>query len=185
MDLKNLENEKTQFPLDRKAPIILYTEKSDPKELEGAFKLISSWGYKRVRTLEGGFEGWKGKNRPIQKGEVRTTIFYLPRPHPGEITGDEFMNVVKVKPKDKLILDVRNAEEASEGLVEGAVNIPLDSLQGRLAELPKDKEIVIHCRTGLRAEMGYHILRNAGGFKSRFLNDKIAIKGKDLYCCYK
>jgi len=185
LEMKNLEKEKPQFPLDKKAPIILYTDKSDWKELQAAVKMISSWGYSRVRVLEGGFEGWLAKNRPTQKGDVRTTIFYIPRPHPGEISGDEFMNIVKNHPTDKLILDVRNTEEASEGVLEGAVTIPLDALQGRLNELPKDKEIIIHCRTGLRAEMGYHILRNAGGYKARFLNDKIAIKGKDLFCCYK
>lgn len=185
LDLKNLEKEKVQFPIDRKAPIILYTDKSDWKELQPAVKMISSWGYSRIRVLEGGFEGWLAKNRPVQKGDVRTTIFYIPRPHPGEISGDEFMNVVKVRPADKLILDVRNKEEALEGVLEGAINIPLDSLQGRLAELPKDKEIIIHCETGLRAEMSYHIIRNAGGYKARFLNDKIAVKGKEFFCCYK
>jgi rhodanese-related sulfurtransferase len=185
LEMKNLEKEKSQFPTDRKAPIILYTDKSDWKELQPAVKLISSWGYSRIRVLEGGFEGWLAKNRPTQKGDVRTTIFYIPRPHPGEISGDEFMNIVKTHPADKVILDVRNKDEAAEGILEGAVQIPLDALQGRLNELPKDKEIILHCRTGLRAEMGYHILRNAGGYKARFLNDKIAIKGKDLFCCYK
>lgn len=185
LDLNTLEKEKSQFPVDKKAPIILYTSKSDRKELEKAVKMITSWGYSRVRVLEGGFAGWQAKNRPVQSGEVRTTIFYIPRPHPGEITGDEFMNIVKTRPADKFILDVRNKEEASEGVLEGAINIPLDSLQGRLNELPKDKEIILHCRTGLRAEMGYHIVRNAGGFKARFLNDKIAIKGKEFFCCYK
>lgn len=180
-----IEKEKNQFPLDKKAPIILYTAKSDYKELGPIVKLINSWGYTRVRVLEGGFDAWQAKNRPVQKGDVRTTIFYLPRPHPGEISGDEFMNVVKERPPDKLILDVRNKEEASEGVLEGAINIPLDSLQGRLAELPKDKEIIIHCATGLRAEMSYHIIRNAGGYKARFLNDKLAVKGKQFFCCYK
>jgi len=33
---------------------------------------------------------------------------------------------------------VRNAEEIAEGVLEGAVTIPLDALQGRLNELPKE-----------------------------------------------
>lgn len=70
------------------------------------------------------------------------------------------------------------------GTIEGAMNIPVDELQGRLKELPKDKEIVTHCVTGLRAEMAYTILRN-GGFNARFLNDKVAIIEKKLYCCFK
>ena len=70
------------------------------------------------------------------------------------------------------------------GTIDGAMNIPVDELQGRLAEVPKDKEIITHCRTGLRAEMAYSILRN-GGYKARFLNDKVAIIENNLYCCYK
>jgi len=185
LEIKNLEKEKTQFPPDKKALIILYTEKSEMKELEPVVKTITSWGYTRVRVLEGGFAAWSAKGRPIQKGEVRTTIFYIPRPQLGEISGDEFVNIVRMRPKDKLILNVCTKEETSEGMLEGAMSIPLDSLQARLNELPKDKEIIIHCRAGLRAEMAYHILRNAGGFKARFLNDKIAIKGKEFFCCYK
>jgi rhodanese-related sulfurtransferase len=134
--------------------------------------------------LDGGYKGWLAKDGAIQKGKVLTKIYYLPRPHPGEIVGDEFMNVVRSKPADKLILDVRTVQEASMGTIEGAVNIPVDDLQGRLAELPKDREIITHCRTGLRAEMAYSILRN-GGYKARFLNDKVAIIEDRLYCCYK
>jgi rhodanese-related sulfurtransferase len=98
--------------------------------------------------------------------------------------GDEFMNVVNSKPADKLILDVRTQTEAAMGMIDGAMNIPVDELQGRLVELPKDREIITHCRTGLRAEMAYSILRN-GGYKARFLNDKVAVIEDNLYCCYK
>jgi len=185
LDLKNLEKEKGQFPLDKKAPIILYTDKSDWRELQPAVKMISSWGYSRIRVLEGGIEGWLAKNRPTQKGEVRTSIYYVPRPRPGEISGDEFMNVVKIKPANILLLDVRNSEETAEGILEGAVNIPLGSLQGRLNELPKSKEIIVYCRNGVRAEMGYQILKSDGGYKARFLNDKLATKGNEFFCCYK
>ncbi len=44
----------------------------------------------------------------------------------------------------------------------GAVSIPLDDLEKRLAEVPKDKPIVIHCSTGVRAEMAYNELKKAG-----------------------
>ena len=70
------------------------------------------------------------------------------------------------------------------GTIPGAVNIPVDEIQVRLVELPKDKEIITHCRTGLRAEMGYSILRN-NGYKTRFLNDKVAVIEEKLYCCFK
>lgn len=182
--LKDIPLEKNQFPLDRKAHIVFYSQGTDMAELAPVVKEVSGWGYKHVMVLKGGYSGWLKKNGAIQKGMISTKIFYLPRPHPGEIVGDEFMNIVKTRPKDKFILDVRTAGEASLGMIEGAVNIPVDELQSRVGELPRDKEIVTHCRTGLRAEMAYSILRN-GGFRARFLNDKVAVIENQLYCCFK
>lgn len=182
--LKDVVKEKNQFPIDRKAYLVLYSQQTDMEALGPAVKEIASWGYNNVFVLDGGYAGWVKNNGAIQKDTVRTEIFYLPRPHPGEIVGDEFVNIVKNKPSDKIVLDVRTQAEAALGMVDGAVNIPVDELQNRLKELPKDKEIVVHCRTGLRGEMGYTILRNAG-FRTRFLNDKVAIVENVMYCCYK
>ena len=176
--------ERAQFPLDRKAYIVLYADQTDLDQLKKLTKEISSWGYRNVAILEGGFQGWQKAGGPVQRDMVSTKIFYLPRPHPGEITGDEFMNIVRNAPKGKLILDVRTKAEAAAGMLPGAVNIPVDELSARLGELPKDKEIITHCRTGLRAEMGYNILRNAG-YNARFLNDKVTILQNKVFCCYK
>jgi rhodanese-related sulfurtransferase len=176
--------EKNQFPVDRGAYLVLYAQDTGLDKLAPLVKQIASWGYKRALVLDGGYQGWIARNGPIQKDMVRTKIFYLPRPHPGEITGDEFMNIVRNKPADKLILDVRTRAETAAGMLPGALNIPVDELQARLGELPRDKEIVTHCRTGLRAEMGYNILRNAK-FNARFLNDKVAILEQRVFCCFK
>jgi len=182
--LEQIVKEKQQFPLDRKAYIVFYGETTSLESLVPVIKEVNSWGYQKLFVLDGGYKDWVASNGPIQKDMVLTKIFYVPRPHPGEITGDEFMNIVQNQPGDKLILDVRTAEEASGGMIPGAVNIPVDELQGRLGELPKDKEIVAHCRTGLRAEMAYNILRNAN-VNSRFLNDKVEVLQDRIFCCFK
>ena len=44
------------------------------------------------------------------------------------------------------VLDVRPAEEYRAGHIAGAVSIPLQELKDRLAELPRDQEIVAYCR---------------------------------------
>jgi len=44
------------------------------------------------------------------------------------------------------VLDVRPPEEFAAGHVPGAVNIPIQQLEKRLAELPKRKEVVAYCR---------------------------------------
>jgi len=47
---------------------------------------------------------------------------------------------------DTLVLDVRPGSEYAAGHLPGAVNIPLEHLADRLAELPRDLEVVAYCR---------------------------------------
>lgn len=63
-----------------------------------------------------------------------------------------------------LILDVRTPQEFSKGHIEGAINIPHTELSGRLSEITEDKsdEIVVHCRSGVRAGIAEKILTSAG-----------------------
>ncbi len=61
-----------------------------------------------------------------------------------------------------LILDVRNPDEANAGMIKGAMLIPDEELIARMGEVPKDKRIVTHCSTGVRAEMAYHKLKESG-----------------------
>jgi rhodanese-related sulfurtransferase len=66
--------------------------------------------------------------------------------------------------KDSLVLDVRTAEEFSQGHILGARNIPFDELEGRLKEIDryKDKPIVVSCSTGNRAGTAAGVLRKHG-----------------------
>lgn len=66
----------------------------------------------------------------------------------------------------EFVLDVRNPEELAEGSVPGAVNIPLKELRARLGELPRDREILVHCRSGQRSYYATRILLQ-NGFKIR------------------
>lgn len=60
------------------------------------------------------------------------------------------------------LLDVRDEDEVAEEPVPDGVNIPLDQLRGRLAELPLDREILITCRSGQRAYYATRILLQEG-----------------------
>jgi rhodanese-related sulfurtransferase len=60
------------------------------------------------------------------------------------------------------ILDVREQSEWDQFHIPDATLIPLGQLSSRLNELPKDKEIVVVCRTGHRSAQGRDILRQAG-----------------------
>lgn len=61
-----------------------------------------------------------------------------------------------------LLLDVRTVEEYEEVRIPGAINIPLDELSDRVAEIPADQPIVLVCRSGMRSIMGAQVLRYSG-----------------------
>ncbi|MEJ2016421.1 MAG: FAD-dependent oxidoreductase, partial [Limibacillus sp.] len=67
------------------------------------------------------------------------------------------------------LLDVRQPPELAVESVPGAVNIPLPQLRARLTELPKDREIVVICRSAQRAYNATRILLQ-NGFTARNLS---------------
>jgi rhodanese-related sulfurtransferase len=60
------------------------------------------------------------------------------------------------------VLDVRQPEEWDQVHIPGTTLIPLGELQNRLSEVPKDKEVVVVCRSGNRSQQGRDILLNGG-----------------------
>jgi adenylyltransferase/sulfurtransferase len=65
--------------------------------------------------------------------------------------------------EDVFVLDVREPHEYPIANL-GAPLIPVGSLEGRVSELAsvKDKEIIVHCRSGARSQKAAVILKNAG-----------------------
>ena len=61
-----------------------------------------------------------------------------------------------------LFLDVRTPQEWESGYILNSVLISLDDLPARYGELPRDREIVVVCRTGIRSREGATILQGAG-----------------------
>ena len=63
-----------------------------------------------------------------------------------------------------LIVDVRNKDEVAEVTfdVPNYMNIPLNELEDRINEIPKDKEIIMVCSTGERSLKTTYFLMNAG-----------------------
>jgi adenylyltransferase/sulfurtransferase len=74
-------------------------------------------------------------------------------------------------PDPPLVLDVREVWERDIARLPGTVDIPMGEVPGRLAELPKDRDIVVMCRSGGRSlkvsqfldKSGYRVANLAGG----------------------
>ena len=61
-----------------------------------------------------------------------------------------------------LVLDVRNLNEFEAGHLRGALNIPVDELRFRLDEVPRNRPIVVHCKTGFRSHLAVRTLLQNG-----------------------
>ena len=66
------------------------------------------------------------------------------------------------KPDPPLVLDVRTLGEYGTSHLKGAMHIPVDDLRFESDRLPKDRRIVVHCKSGYRAHLAIRILIQQG-----------------------
>ncbi len=79
--------------------------------------------------------------------------------------------VAEIPAKGVHLIDVRTQAEVAQGVIDGAIHIPLHLLPLRAADIPQDKPVVIYCRTGARsaqacafmASKGYNNMHNLAG----------------------
>ncbi len=83
----------------------------------------------------------------------------------------------ELKKNGAIFVDVRSAGEFESGHAPGTVNIPLNELGSRLAEIPKSAPVVLCCASGTRSGMAKLLLKKRGylnvyniGTWSKFLN---------------
>ena len=82
----------------------------------------------------------------------------------------EFIEMIQ---NGALLLDVRNKNEYASGRASGSVNIPLDSLSGKIGKLKKGVPVVVVCESGARSGYAVNFLKskgfeayNGGGWRS-------------------
>lgn len=86
-----------------------------------------------------------------------------------------FWDDVDKLPRDKSVtlLDVRTDTEVLQGRIDGFMHIPLDVLRENLDKIPKDRDVYVHCYSGLRSYIaccilkgyGYNCYNLAGGYR--------------------
>lgn len=114
-------------------------------------------------------DGWRETHRKSRE-KIETEM--------NEITIDELK---KIRPEERIILDVRKKEDFVRGSMEGALNIPIESFGESCGELPRGKTVYVLCYTGQRSpeivdqleERGYTAVGIAGGYRS-LLREELA-----------
>ncbi len=78
---------------------------------------------------------------------------------------------VSARAADLVLLDVRSPIEFETEHISGALNVPLDELDKRCEEVPRQGELIVICRSGKRAERAAYTLLGRG------LNPKVMAGG--------
>ena len=82
-------------------------------------------------------------------------------------------DVAGIDLEKSIMLDIRTVGEYANGFIPGSINIPVDSLRGRIHELDQSKTVYVVCQVGLRghvacrilSQRGYQCLNLSGGYR--------------------
>jgi len=121
----------------------------DPEHVRESQMRLARVGVENVAGyLADGVAGW------IKSG---FELDYIP-----QITVQDFVELRNEEPDRIAVLDVRELGEVASGVIENSLCIPLGKLGSRLAELDREKLLVVHCKGGFRSSIATSILRRAG-----------------------
>lgn len=80
--------------------------------------------------------------------------------------GVKQVSTTELKPllndRKRFYLDVRTPAEFKGNHIKGFKNIPLQTLNSQLNQIPKDKEVIVICQSGMRSKQAVKILKKAG-----------------------
>jgi rhodanese-related sulfurtransferase len=150
-----------QLPQDKNKLLIFYCEGYQCKLSHKSAQRAIALGFTNVKVHSGGYPEWIEKFGDAGSGDVKKIVI---KPKSGKEEGSinipEFEKIVKENPESIFMVDVRDADEFAKGSLKTAVNIPVDQLKKRIAELPTDKPIVFICGTGARSGESFYMVQD-------------------------
>ena len=123
----------------------------------------------------GEFHFEMGRAMAERLGYAPADLDRLVREHFGDRASAEAVGMEELlkraRSRDVVILDTRPASEYAAGHIAGAISVPVDELQRRLRQLPRDKEYVAYCRGPycVYADHAVDLLRAKGRHARRLL----------------
>jgi hydroxyacylglutathione hydrolase len=128
-------------------PIVIV---ADPGREEESATRLGRIGFDNVAGhLDGGMEALDGRPDLVERTE--------------RITAQNLAESLATA-KAPLVLDVRTPSEVESGRIDGSLSVPLNQLEGRLDDVPRDRPIVVTCGSGYRSSIAVSLLE-AHGFR--------------------
>lgn len=149
---------KDQLPEDKSKLLVFYCGGFKCKLSHKSAAKAIAMGYTNVKVFAEGYPAWK---KVAPKAETPAAAPALEAgKEEGTISHATFKQIVADKADSIYIYDVRDADEYATGSLPGAVNLPIDQLEGKLDSLPTDKPIVFICGTGARSGEAYYMIQD-------------------------
>ncbi|MDP7650747.1 MAG: rhodanese-like domain-containing protein [Rhodospirillales bacterium] len=150
------------LPEDKKTPLVFYCGglkcPLSPKSAAKAVKL----GYTKVKLFQAGYPAWKAAYdapKPAAAVPQAGVVAIDTGKETDTITVASFEKILKAAPESVLMLDVRDPSEYEGGHFKPAVNMTVDEVEEKVAELPTGKPIVFVCSTGTRSAEAFDIVK--------------------------
>jgi rhodanese-related sulfurtransferase len=161
--IRNVQSRRTHHRADAVTRAVTYDQRPNAKQLLRAKRALAALliaGATWVAFTAYAVAGEPAANPAPAASATATAATFVATP----ISQEALLEQQAKHPKQLFVLDVRTPQEYAEGHVPGAVNVPHDQLASRLAEVPKDKDVVLYCRSGRRAGIAADVLA-ANGYK--------------------
>ena len=147
--------------IDRASPVVVYCGSGYRSEI--AASVLIDAGFADVSDLLGGYGAWDGAGMPTATADDEVHVGAAPQ------VGARAANALV--DAGALLLDVREPDEWDAGHAPSASFVPMGQVRERQSELPRDRRIVVVCRSGGRSAAvaeslrawGYDAVNLAGG----------------------
>jgi rhodanese-related sulfurtransferase len=154
------DKQKDQLPEDKSQLLVFYCGGLHCKLSHKSAAKAIAMGYSNVKVFAAGYPAWKKAGGAAGAQASAAPAKIKAGSEEGSIDIASFKEIVTNKPDSVLLIDVRDADEFKQGSFKGAVNIPVDTLEGKIKSLPADKPIVFVCGTGARSGESYYMVQD-------------------------
>lgn len=127
-------------------------------------------GFKDVSLLDGNMQGWFAARKPITKNPKKlASASFTPAVNSSILATKEYVKS-KMNSAGTVLVDSRIATDYEAGKIGNAINIPNDNLSvnsklksvadlsALFSEVPKNKEVIVYCKTGATGSFTYFVL---------------------------
>jgi rhodanese-related sulfurtransferase len=142
-----------------------------------AVSSLRMMGYDNALSFSGSWLAWTGADEEVSTDAVEAEVVGDPGFAPelvaavdgflstipdGWLTAGDVEAVKTAHEAGAFLLDIRTEGEYAEGYILDATNIPLRTLAANMADIPKDTQVIVYCKSGFRASLSVPVLHVLG-----------------------